>query len=392
MRAAETPPALVCLFREALANFGNFFAGGRPIGIAPFVRARDSARRISLFTPKHFRYIMFMQGSRDSSIWRSLAVAFGDGLAFGVGMKLTQTAPARSGQAPAANLTPTNGRLEQIEHRLAQMEKARAAIAAPAPAIDQKVLEAVVHAVEGRLQEHAGQVERRLAEAETRMAADLEAVRGDIGQAAKARAECDSKVAADLGALRQRDQDIVSAVEAHLEELQDHFIGHLDALRREADENRAAIERAAAAAVKAASTSLIQESLAPICAEADERARELAGLRQKVEEGEGAMLDLLNGIGEVIRLVAARRGAAGGNGAGATGPAGPASPAAESPAPSPVAGPVPPDASGAAASSSDAPLPAFAQPGRSSRLWRMPLVSSMAVALSACGLLLLHYL
>ena len=36
-----------------------------------------------------------MDKSRDSSVLRSLAVAFGDGLAFGVGMKLTQTAAGK---------------------------------------------------------------------------------------------------------------------------------------------------------------------------------------------------------------------------------------------------------------------------------------------------------
>lgn len=334
---------------------------------------------------------MFMQGSRDSSIWRSLAVAFGDGVAFGVGVKITQTAPARSGPAPAANLAPMSGRLDQMERRLAQMERTRLA-AAPAPAIDQKVLEAVVHAVEERLKEQAGQVERRLAEIESRMAADLGTMRREIEQGAKARAESDPKIAAELAELRQRDQEIVSAVEAHLEELQDHFIGHLEALRRETDEDRAAIEREVAAIVKAASASAIEESLAPVRAEAGKAARELAGLRQKMEEGESAMLDLLNGISQVIRLAAARRGAGSGRENGTGESVGPASPVTESAAHSAAADPVPQDVTGAEGPKSDAPLPAFTQPGRPSRLWRMPMVSSMAVALSAYGLLLLHYL
>lgn len=334
---------------------------------------------------------MFMQDSRDSSIWRSLAIAFGDGVAFAVGMKLTQTAPARPG--PAANFTPMAGRLEQMERRLAQMEKTQPAAAAPAPAIDPKVLEALVHAVEGRLQEHAGQVERRLADIETRVTADLAAMRREIEQGAQARAEGDTKVAAELADLRQRDQDIVSAVEAHMEELQDHFIGHLEALRREADEDRAAVEREVAAAIRAASASVIQESLAPVRAEAADNARELAALRQKIEEGDTAMLDLLNGIGEAIRLAAARRGVGAGKGTGiGGGSAATASVLAESPSPAPAAEPVSQEAHGPEGAESDAPLPAFAQPGRPSRLWRMPLVSSMAVALSACGLLLLHYL
>jgi len=48
-----------------------------------------------------------MLNSRDSSIWRSLAVAFGDGVAFGVGVKLTQPPPSRSvGPATKVDLSP----------------------------------------------------------------------------------------------------------------------------------------------------------------------------------------------------------------------------------------------------------------------------------------------
>ena len=334
---------------------------------------------------------MFMQVSRDSSIWRSLAVAFGDGLAFGVGMKLTQNAPARTGQAPATNPAPMAGRLEQLEHRLAHLEKTRLAAAAPAPALDQRVLEAVVHAVEGRLQEHSVQAERRLAEIESRMAADLEALRREIEQGAKSRFEGETKAAAELADLRQRDEAIVSAVESHLEQLQDRVAGHVEALRRQAGEDRAALERELAAAVKAASASAIEESLSPIRAEAGQTEREVARLRQKMEEGESAMLDLLNGISEVIRLAAARRGVEAAKETGAGGSADTANDAPEPPAPSPAGEPIAPDAAGAEDASPDAPLPGFAQPGRPGRLWRVPLVSSMAIMLSAYGLLLSHF-
>jgi hypothetical protein len=92
-----------------------------------------------------------MPSSRDSSVWKSLAVAFGDGLVFAAGMKLSQRA-ARP--APAAAPPPA---------------------AAPAP-FDRKVLEAVVHAVEERLEEHAQHVERRIAELEARIAQELKSL------------------------------------------------------------------------------------------------------------------------------------------------------------------------------------------------------------------------
>jgi len=123
-----------------------------------------------------------MDSSRDSSIWRSLAVAFGDGLAFGVGMKLTQNA-SRPTAGPEPEDSTLPGRLEEIERRLARVERTPAALpasgAAPAPVqaqIDQKVLEAVVNALEARLKEHAGHVERRLAELEAKIAIELKAL------------------------------------------------------------------------------------------------------------------------------------------------------------------------------------------------------------------------
>jgi hypothetical protein len=90
-----------------------------------------------------------MASSRDSSVWKSLAVAFGDGLVFAAGMKLAQ--------------------------RSARPAPAAAPLPAPA-AFDRKVLEAVVQAVDERLREHAEQVERRIAELEARMNQRDEAV------------------------------------------------------------------------------------------------------------------------------------------------------------------------------------------------------------------------
>jgi hypothetical protein len=122
-----------------------------------------------------------MENSRDSSIWRSLAVAFGDGLAFGVGVKLTQSAARQAGAPLQPDISPIAGRLGQIEQRIERIERAPAAVSAapagPAPAgFDQKVLEAVVHALDARLHEQAGQVESRLTELEARIAIEFQSL------------------------------------------------------------------------------------------------------------------------------------------------------------------------------------------------------------------------
>jgi hypothetical protein len=158
-----------------------------------------------------------MQSSRDSSLWRSLAVAFGDGLAFGVGMKLTQrpTAPAAS---PAAVLDPIHRRLDQMAKRLFELERAPAAhaIASGAAPFDQKVLEAAVGVLDARLQEQAGHVESRIAELET-------------------------KLAIELKSLEQHDRSTGAALQAHMEDLNLNFNDQIAALRRGIDEDRRAV-------------------------------------------------------------------------------------------------------------------------------------------------------
>lgn len=115
-----------------------------------------------------------MPSSRDSSVLRSLAVAFGDGLAFGAGMKLSQRAASSPGPAPAqaVDLAPLLEPIAEIENRVAESGRPSAArsVAAGAGPFDQKVLEAVVAALDARLNEQAGHTESRVAQLEARLA------------------------------------------------------------------------------------------------------------------------------------------------------------------------------------------------------------------------------
>src|SRR5260370_17622785 len=90
-----------------------------------------------------------MQNSRDSSVWRTLAVAFGDGLAFGVGVTLTRSAArlaaTRSG---TTELSPT---ITPLHHRAA---------------------DAVLTAIDGQFTEIGGRLDRRRAELEGQIKTD----------------------------------------------------------------------------------------------------------------------------------------------------------------------------------------------------------------------------
>jgi hypothetical protein len=132
---------------------------------------------------KHFGCIMLdMSSSRDSSVWRSLAVAFGDGLAFGVGMKLTQTTAGKA--APATSLpVGFRDRLALLEERLTRVERTPVALPPPGSAsgkLDQQVFDALVNAVETRLQEQAAATERRMADLEARLAVELRSVLEEV--------------------------------------------------------------------------------------------------------------------------------------------------------------------------------------------------------------------
>ena len=380
---------------------------------------------------------MFMQNTGDSSIWRSLAVAFGDGLAFGVGMKISQSTVRQ----PAAKAELGSGRLseriEQLEQQLRQLERIPAA--AGTGAFDQKVLEAVVNALEARLQEHAGQVERRLADVEARIALESKALEQQDQTLAR-------RVAQDLAALHEQvvalnrefseavgriiAEQVASQVAAQVEARASASEGRLEAriaaatdqaasraasqavvqAVSQAEARSAALERTlegrvlfvaeqAALKLEALRTSLeseiganvsgiVDRALAAREDAAEKRYREemarkdaaIAGLRERMAHLDGSIVDLLGGIGQVCRQ-AAERIAPPAEGGGE-----PAAPQAAAPAPEPV----PVETPQAESESSEERVPGFAQLERPARLWRVPLVSSMLVALAGCCLVLMR--
>jgi hypothetical protein len=323
---------------------------------------------------------MFMRESGDSSVWKSLAVAFGDGLAFGVGMKLTQHAQRQASLPAAAEGGDILDRLEQIEQRMRRIESAPAGF-------DQNVLEAITAALDARLNELASQVERRLAEMQARILMETKA-------------------------LEQQDRSLATQIEQDLSTLK----GQVITLNREfAEQVGRIVAEEVASQVQARTTGLeqslrahaidaaddaVQERLAPMRAEVARKDSEVAELRQHMAATDSTVVDFILGMGEMCRKAAERLAPA-----PEPGPPTPVTETApplmaqakEVPAqPPPLS---PPEAPGEDAGAElrdhfdhpvGPPVPSFSQLRKPGGFWRMPMVSSFIVA--AAGLAMLHFL
>jgi hypothetical protein len=103
-----------------------------------------------------------MQNGREDSVWRALAVAFGDGLAFGVGINLTQNAVRLAAGRARPELQPLADRLAAIEQRI---DRARANGTLPSPG-----------ELDARINELTTRFERQVAEVEVKAKIQIEAL------------------------------------------------------------------------------------------------------------------------------------------------------------------------------------------------------------------------
>jgi hypothetical protein len=337
-----------------------------------------------------------MEKSRDSSVWRNLAVAFGDGLAFGVGIKLTQNAPAKTGPAGKPEV---DSRLVRLEQKIDRIERAPAA-AASAANLDPQVLDALTRALEARLQETTALVDRRLS-------------------------ELDVKLAVELKTLRQQDHAIASNTEARLEEVQKHFDGQILSLLQKVNEDRNALQnqvialhREFAAAVadiveeqvatqveervsalaEQRLADLVRAQLAPVEQQFGElreqlaaKDRELAEIRRHALESDRNVLDVMLSTGELFRQAASRLGGANPPVAAPEPPAEPEATQAQTLEPEAADAPPrkPPESAGATTLYRDSDLPGFAQPRKASvaAAWSIPLVTSFLLTAGCVALL-----
>jgi hypothetical protein len=377
-----------------------------------------------------------MENIPDSSIWRSLAVAFGDGLAFGVGMKLTQNAARRPG-TPQSDLTTLADRFERLEQRLERLD--HAPIAAPealsepgSASFTQRVIEAVVQALGERLAEHSKQTERRLAELEARIAVELKALQQqDQSLASRAQArleEVRSQLGAQIVAVRNRVEEDMQGFTGSVAKLvEEQVASRAGALlqpveKQLREEIRRVADRSSSFDASAADAAM-EMKLEPLRVESNARNREIAEVRKRMADSDRTVLDLVLAIGQICRQAAER--IAGPAAAPPESPpplsssgsglrAEPAPPALETPSAGTIMEgepplnrigdplravleepvPVCPPAEAEPGIVMDPPLeysvPAFTQLKKVPSLWRIPVASSFL--LTTGGLLLLHYL
>jgi hypothetical protein len=171
---------------------------------------------------------------------RSLALAIGEGFLFGVAMKLAQER-SKTREDEVTDLGPLAERLRKVEEQTQTIDKD--ALLKFGEGLDGRVLEKVTVALEARLTEHVGQVDRRLAEIDAQIALDLKAmyshtaaqtnvvekamqqieaqVRGYVAEAQQASAEQitgrDQKLSALQENLPARFREIIEAVRQSME-------------------------------------------------------------------------------------------------------------------------------------------------------------------------------
>jgi hypothetical protein len=299
--------------------------------------------------------LCFKQGTRDESVWKNLAMAFGDGLAFGVGARLSQDAAARIA-GPRPDITSLAARLAEMETRI---ERARQSNALTNQ-YNQKVVEAVVSVVDARLREQADHFERRLSEEMAALRAEFSE---QIASARKQSEEANDLLRTQMTALhRQFAESLATLVNDQIAATMDVRLAPLETnLRQEIREQAGQLAGLAAAAAD----EHVAERMQPV-----ETA--VTGLSQRLEENDRNTLEIVLALGQLCLQTAERLSV----------PTA-AEPAPEAPAAMEEAAGEPP-----AALAEQEPQP----PGSAiaKTLWRIPMVSSFFVATG--GLLLLHYL
>jgi hypothetical protein len=293
-----------------------------------------------------------MKHEGESSLWMGLAKAFGDGLAFGVGVKIAQSSPRSRARLsePAA-------------------ESAVSTPVAPAEPLDLQVLSKVLAKIDAALSDHMSQVEQRLGAGE----AALEA----------RQAQQESKSQAALEDFHASLSGRIETVEQHLEErLRKYVEARAEELGRAIEQRlhrdiTEAGDRTAKLLVDTIETRLLTR-IAALEAEVHGQAETIRSLRAASTGSQQRVHDLLENVGRACQQAAAELvkpeapASAAGGGEGEINPSAPESAAV---------GDRPKDTEPASEDRRFDSLKLVNYPPRTERKIPIPLVSSLAVFL-----------
>jgi uncharacterized protein YktB (UPF0637 family) len=227
-------------------------------------------------------------------------MAFGEGLLFGVAVKLVQGSTRRR-EKEMTGLGRLAERLRKMEDQDRQAQTINGeALMQPGEGFDRRVLDKVIVALEARLTEHVGHVERRIAEMDAQVAIDLKAVlhhaASQNGAFEKAVQQIESEVRTSMDEAQRHGAEQISGVDEKLMALQDalpaKFREIVDAVRQ-AMEARLALELQALAAPTQQALQQLEGKLTTLREEMPPK------VRQIVEAVEAAM-DARMGAGDRV--------------------------------------------------------------------------------------------
>ena len=225
-------------------------------------------------------------------------MAFGDGLLFGVAVKLVQGS-TRPREEPMTGLGRLAERLKKMEDHDRQVRTIDGeARSEPSNGLDRRVLDKVIVALEARLTEHVGHVERRIAEMDAQVSLDLKGVlhhaASQNGAFEKAFQQIESEVRDSMEAAQRQGAEQISGVDEKLTALQEtlpaKFREIVDAVRQ-AMEARLALELQALAAPT-------QQALQDLEAKLTTLREELPPKIRQIVEAVEASMDARMGAGD----------------------------------------------------------------------------------------------
>ncbi|MEO8369410.1 MAG: hypothetical protein ABI806_09425 [Candidatus Solibacter sp.] len=303
-----------------------------------------------------------MQNSRDSSVWRTLAVAFGDGLAFGVGVTLTRSAAriaANRTAIPALAIAPAPEPPKSEWYKEGQQRTApQDPLLVPPPPRPSPAanlpMEAALANISRRVTETGGQIDRRLVEMETRIQRELDALDDQDHQLAEGvETRLDAlrgEIAAAVTSQRQTLETEIRTLRSQMASVHKEFA---ETLARFMDEQIAKAVATRMQTFEAEIRAAVREE-----AKAADHGRQLAELRELMETQDRNMRGMVQALGESFLKAATP--------------------------------PVPEEQPSGSIPEAAGDLPDFAPPRSRKPLWRLPVVSSFVAATGS--LLLMHYL
>jgi hypothetical protein len=228
-----------------------------------------------------------MKHQGGSSILKSLAVAFGDGLAFGVGMKIAQSSARKRADLEAERVTAATAPTPQATPAPAPAE--------PTESLDLQVLSKLLAAIDAKLAQQAAKLDKRVSESEGNSQAALE--------------EIHAALAARVGAVEQNAESIESRVAAFIESavenrMQTYVDSRVRAMEKQLHRDITdAGDRTAKLLVDTIEKRLLTR-IAELEAEVGKQAEAMAEMRAASENTSRQMHDILHGFSQAFHSAA----------------------------------------------------------------------------------------